>query len=149
MADCAASGVVHSATDISHRNTAIIVSGPAAADTLNAACPLDLSLAAFRWGRDAHVFGKIEIILYRVEEDTFRVECWRSFAEYAFGNARRRRGGCLALRGGCLKGFEGGRGYPAFFIQASSYKPSQPPISPSARENPRGRSRESRPPARA
>jgi sarcosine oxidase, subunit gamma len=31
------------------------------------------------------VFGKIEIILYRVEEDTFRVECWRSFADYAFG----------------------------------------------------------------
>lgn len=31
------------------------------------------------------VFGKIEIILYRVEEVTFRVECWRSFAEYAFG----------------------------------------------------------------
>ncbi|QLF68147.1 sarcosine oxidase subunit gamma [Peteryoungia desertarenae] len=86
MADCAASGVVHSATDISHRNTAIIVSGPAAADTLNAACPLDLSLAAFPVGAVTRtVFGKIEIILYRVEEETFRVECWRSFAEYAFG----------------------------------------------------------------
>ncbi len=85
MADCAASGVVHSATDISHRNTAIIVSGPAAADTLNAACPLDLSLAAFPSGRDAH----------RVRQDRDHplprrgryvpVECWRSFAEYAFG----------------------------------------------------------------
>lgn len=86
MADCAASGVVHSATDISHRNTAIIVSGPAAADTINSASPLDLSLAAFPVGAVTRsVFGKIEIILYRVEEDTFRVESWRSFAEYAFG----------------------------------------------------------------
>lgn len=86
MADCAASGVGHSATDISHRNTAIIVSGPAAADTLNAACPLDLSLSAFPVGAVTRtVFGKIEIILYRAEEDTFRVECWRSFADYAFG----------------------------------------------------------------
>jgi len=86
MADCAASGVVHSATDISHRNTAIVVSGPAAADTLNTACPLDLSLSAFPVGAVTRtVFGKIEIILYRAEEDTFRVECWRSFADYAFG----------------------------------------------------------------
>lgn len=86
MADCAASGVVHSATDISHRNTAIIVSGPAAADTINSASPLDLSLAAFPVGAVTRsVFGKIEIILYRAEEDTFRVECWRSFADYAFG----------------------------------------------------------------
>ncbi len=86
MADCAGSGVVHSATDISHRNTAIIVSGPAAADTINSASPLDLSLAAFPVGAVTRsVFGKIEIILYRAEEETFRVECWRSFAEYAFG----------------------------------------------------------------
>jgi sarcosine oxidase, subunit gamma len=86
MADCAASGALHSATDISHRNTAIIVSGPAAADTINSASPLDLSLAAFPVGAVTRsVFGKIEIILYRVEEDTFRVECWRSFADYAFG----------------------------------------------------------------
>jgi hypothetical protein len=36
-------------------------------------------------GNSVDLFGKIEIILYRVEEETFRVECWRSFAEYAFG----------------------------------------------------------------
>ncbi|MDH4441605.1 MAG: sarcosine oxidase subunit gamma [Rhizobium sp.] len=86
MADCAASGALHSATDISHRNTAVIVSGPAAADTINSASPLDLSLAAFPVGAVTRsVFGKIEIILYRVDEETFRVECWRSFADYAFG----------------------------------------------------------------
>lgn len=86
MGDCAASGTVHSSTDVSHRNVAIVVSGPGAQNTINAGCPLDLSLAAFPVGAVTRtVFGKIEIVLYRVDEDTFRVECWRSFAEYAFG----------------------------------------------------------------
>lgn len=86
MADCAASGVVHSATDVSHRNTAIIVSGPGAANAINAGCPLNLSLKTFPVGAVTRtVFGKTEAVLYRVDEQTFRLECWRSFAEYAFG----------------------------------------------------------------
>ncbi|WP_416795767.1 sarcosine oxidase subunit gamma [Ciceribacter azotifigens] len=86
MAACAEAGVVHAATDVSNRNTAIVVSGPGAENTLNAGCPLDLSLAIFPVGAVARtVLGKIEIVLYRVDEETFRVECWRSFAEYAFG----------------------------------------------------------------
>ncbi|KPF46272.1 sarcosine oxidase subunit gamma [Rhizobium sp. AAP43] len=86
MADCAASGTLHSAADVSHRNAAIIVSGPAADVTVNTGCPLDLSLVAFPVGAVTRtVFGKIEIILHRVEAETFRVECWRSFADYAFG----------------------------------------------------------------
>ncbi len=86
MAECAASGVVHSATDVSHRNTAIVVSGKGAVNALNAGCPQDLSLSVFPVGAVSRtVFGKIEIVLYRVDEETFRVECWRSFAEYAFG----------------------------------------------------------------
>ncbi|NSZ17832.1 sarcosine oxidase subunit gamma [Agrobacterium vitis] len=86
IAACAASGTIHSATDVSHRNTAILVSGPGAVQTLNAACPLDLSLKTFPLGAVTRtVFGKIEIVLYRMSEDAFRVECWRSFAEYAFG----------------------------------------------------------------
>lgn len=86
LADCAASGVVHAATDVSHRNTAILVSGPAVEEVLNAACPQDISLKAFPIGAVSRtVFGKAEIVLYRVDEETFRVECWRSFAEYTFG----------------------------------------------------------------
>jgi sarcosine oxidase, subunit gamma len=86
MAPCAKSGTVHSATDVSHRNTAIVVSGPGAARTLNTACPLNLSLKTFPVGAVTRtVFGKIEMVLYRMSEDEFRVECWRSFAEYAFG----------------------------------------------------------------
>lgn len=86
MAPCAASRAVHSATDVSHRNTAILVSGPGAVRTLNTACPLDLSLKSFPIGAVTRtVFGKIEIVLYRMSDQDFRVECWRSFAEYAFG----------------------------------------------------------------
>lgn len=84
-ADAAKSKVLHSATDISHRNTAIIVSGKKAAEAINCACPQDLSLATFPVGACSRtVFGKIEIVLFRTAADTFRVECWRSFSTYAF-----------------------------------------------------------------
>jgi len=84
-ADCAKSKAAHSAVDISHRNTAILVSGPAAADVINAGCPRDLSLEAFPAGACSRtVMGKIEILLYRTGADDFRVECWRSFSDYAF-----------------------------------------------------------------
>jgi sarcosine oxidase, subunit gamma len=77
---------LHSAVDISHRNTAVIVNGPAAAEALNAACPLNLSMTAFPVGNCARtVLGKVEIVLLRTAEDQFRVECWRSFAPYVFG----------------------------------------------------------------
>ncbi len=84
-ADCAKVRAFHSAVDISHRNVAILVSGPGAADVLSAGCPRDLSLGAFPVGAASRtVLGKIEIVLLRTAEDAFRVECWRSFADYAF-----------------------------------------------------------------
>lgn len=86
MASAAAASALHSATDVSHRNTAIIVSGPGAEATLSAGCPQDLSLEVFPVGACSRtLFGKVEIVLCRVEEDTFRVEVWRSFSDYAFG----------------------------------------------------------------
>ncbi|MDQ0456249.1 sarcosine oxidase subunit gamma [Rhizobium paknamense] len=86
MGDCARSGAVHAATDVSHRNIGILITGADAAAALNAACPLDLSIKSFPVGACARtVFGKIEIVVYREAEDAFRVECWRSFADYAFG----------------------------------------------------------------
>lgn len=85
MVDCARAKALHSAVDISHRHVAINVSGAGAADVLNAGCPRDLSLAAFPVGAAARaVLGKIEIVLLRTGEDAFRVECWRSFSDYAF-----------------------------------------------------------------
>jgi sarcosine oxidase subunit gamma len=82
----ASAGVVHSATDVSHRNTAIIVSGPGAEATLAGGCPQDLSLQAFPVGACSRtLFGKVEVVLLRLDDDTFRVEVWRSFSDYAFG----------------------------------------------------------------
>lgn len=75
----------HSAVDVSHRNVGLVVSGAGAATTINAGCPQDLSLAAFPVGAASRtILHKIEIVLYRTGETEFRVECWRSFADYAF-----------------------------------------------------------------
>ena len=86
MAAAASAGVMHSAADVSHRNTAVIVSGPGAEAAINSGCPQDLSLAACPVGKCSRtIFGKAEIVLLRMAEDTFRVECWRSFAPFVFG----------------------------------------------------------------
>ncbi len=74
-----------SAVDVSHRNTAIAISGTKAVDALNSGCPLDLSLAAFPVGACTRtLLGKSEIVLIREAEDRFRVECWRSFSDYVW-----------------------------------------------------------------
>ncbi|WP_265518578.1 sarcosine oxidase subunit gamma [Nitratireductor luteus] len=86
MAACAAITAVHSAVDISHRNVAIDVTGPNVEDVLAAGCPQDLSLRAFPVGAASRtIFGKAEVVLWRRSEQHFRVECWRSFADYVFG----------------------------------------------------------------
>jgi sarcosine oxidase, subunit gamma len=82
---CAEVEALHSAVGISHRNVAFLVTGPGAANTLNAGCPQDLSLAAFPVGACSRtILGKVEIIVLRTGEDAFRVECWRSFSDYVF-----------------------------------------------------------------
>lgn len=74
----------HSAVDISHRNVGFLIAGKGAEATLAAGCPQDLSLVAFPVGTCTRtVFGKIEIVLWRTGADKFRLECWRSFADYA------------------------------------------------------------------
>ena len=86
MQAAANSGVLHSAVDVSHRNTAILVSGRGAAAAINAGCPQDLGLGAFPVGACSRTtFAKVEIVLLRTAEDAFRVEVWRSFSDYAFG----------------------------------------------------------------
>ena len=73
----------HALVDISHRQRAFRLTGPGAAATLNAACPLDLAPAAFPPGRCTRtVFAKTEIILWRTAADAFHIEVWRSFAPY-------------------------------------------------------------------
>jgi sarcosine oxidase, subunit gamma len=75
--------VLHSAVDVSHRNTAVVVSGPAAEATLSAGCPQNLSLKVFPVGACSRtILGKVEIVVLRTEAQAFRVECWRSFSDY-------------------------------------------------------------------
>lgn len=74
---------VLSATDISHRNIAFVVSGPMARRAVNVGCPLDLSLEAFTVGKVTRtIFESAPIQLYRAGENAFHIECWRSFAPY-------------------------------------------------------------------
>lgn len=77
-------GHFHSLVDIAHRNVAIEVKGPHAADIINAGCPLDLDSASFPAGSATRtLLGKAEIILIRLDDvPNYRVECWRSFASY-------------------------------------------------------------------
>jgi sarcosine oxidase subunit gamma len=72
-----------SVVDVSHRQIGISVAGPAAADVLNSFNPLDLAEAAFPVGMCTRtLFGKAEIVLWRTAPDAFRIEVWRSFAQY-------------------------------------------------------------------
>ncbi|WP_157016295.1 sarcosine oxidase subunit gamma [Mesorhizobium xinjiangense] len=83
--EAAGAGALHAAVDIAHRNAAILVEGAGAQACLAAGCPQDLSPAAFPVGAVSRtVFGKAEIVLVRTGEDAFRVEVWRSFADYAW-----------------------------------------------------------------
>jgi sarcosine oxidase subunit gamma len=63
------------------------VSGRHAAEVLNSGCPLDLAEAAFPAGTATRtLLGKAEIVLMRLDDGpTYRVECWRSFAQYVHG----------------------------------------------------------------
>lgn len=84
IAACAGVAALHSAVGISHRNVAIAVTGPGAEATVSAGCPQDLALVSFPVGACARtVLGKIEVVLLRTGEQAFRVECWRSFSDYA------------------------------------------------------------------
>lgn len=85
MAPCAKVRGFHSAVDVSHRNLAILVEGPGAEATISAGCPQDISSGSFPVGACSRtILGKIEIVLWKTGDEAFRVECWRSFADYAF-----------------------------------------------------------------
>lgn len=79
----ALSGTAHALVDVSHRQFALEINGPHAAGILNGACPLDLDPRAFPTGMCTRtVLGKADILLWRTGADVFRLEAWRSFADY-------------------------------------------------------------------
>jgi sarcosine oxidase subunit gamma len=80
------SDVPHALVDVSDRNAALIVSGPAVEDVLSAGCPLDLDQAAFPVGMCTRtLFAKAEIVLWRTAATEFRIEVARSFLPYVEG----------------------------------------------------------------
>lgn len=71
--------------DVSHRDTALAVTGPRAAWAINAFCALDLHEAVFPVGMCTRtLFGKVEIVLWRTAGERFRIEVARSFAPYVW-----------------------------------------------------------------
>jgi sarcosine oxidase subunit gamma len=77
--------VPFSLVEVSHRNIAVLIAGDAAADILAAGCPLDLDPAAFPVGSCTRtLFGKCEVVLWRTGASRFRLEFWRSYAEYVW-----------------------------------------------------------------
>jgi sarcosine oxidase subunit gamma len=79
----ALAGQPHSLVDVSHRQLGLTLAGPHAAMVLATGCPLDLDPAAFPVGMCTRtVLAKAEIVLWRIADDGFHLEVWRSFAAY-------------------------------------------------------------------
>jgi heterotetrameric sarcosine oxidase gamma subunit len=68
---------------VSHRTVGVRVTGPRAAWCLNAFCALDLD-AIPQSGCTRTLFGKAEIILWRLDETAFHIETARSYAAYVW-----------------------------------------------------------------
>ena len=75
----------------------ILVSGKGARATVQSGCPQNLSDKVFPVGSATRtVMGKIEVVILRTAENEFRVECWRSFSDYAFAMLSESAKDCLA-----------------------------------------------------
>jgi sarcosine oxidase subunit gamma len=73
----------HALVDISHRQTALEISGVDAAVILAGDCPLDLDLYQFPVHMCTRtVLAKAEIVLWRTAPEIFHIEVWRSFQSY-------------------------------------------------------------------
>ncbi|MGC1520952.1 MAG: sarcosine oxidase subunit gamma family protein [Steroidobacteraceae bacterium] len=87
--DSALGQMPHALVDVSHRQFALELSGPHAADILSGACPLDLDLGEFPTGMCTRtVLAKADIVLWRTGEAVFHLEVWRSFSGYVSGLIR-------------------------------------------------------------
>ncbi len=75
----------HSAVDISHRNTAIVLEGKNAVEVLRAGCPQNLNDSVFPIGACSRtILGKAEVVVWRTGAQCYHVECWRTFSDYVF-----------------------------------------------------------------
>ena len=73
----------HGLIDVGHRTAAIVIGGCLVTEVLNAGCPLDLDMAVFPVGMCTRtLLGKADILLWRVEPLSFRLEASRSHLPY-------------------------------------------------------------------
>lgn len=78
-------GMSHSLVRVSDRHAALTVSGPRAETVLAAGCALDLDASAFPQEMCTRtLLAKAEIVLWRHQPQSFRLELRRSFAAYAW-----------------------------------------------------------------
>jgi sarcosine oxidase subunit gamma len=79
----------YSLVDVSHRQTALRISGRLATMVLAGGNPLDLDVSAFPVGMCVRtVLAKAEIVLWRTAPESFHIEVWRSFAPYVWNFLR-------------------------------------------------------------
>lgn len=79
-------GQHHMAVNVSDARAVFSVSGPAAREVLAKLCPVDLSAAAFQPGMIRRTrMAQVAAAIWMDDEETFRVVCFRSVAEYVFG----------------------------------------------------------------
>ena len=72
-----------SATDLSANRTTFELGGPTAREVLEKGCPLDLHPRAFEVGTAyVTVVGSVPVILWKVEEETYRILPRSSFADF-------------------------------------------------------------------
>lgn len=93
--EAALAGWPHSLVDVSHRQAAVAITGPAARDLLASGCPLDLDDAAFPVGMCTRtLLARADIVLWRPSSEEYHLETGRSFAGYVLGWLREaERGG--------------------------------------------------------
>jgi sarcosine oxidase subunit gamma len=91
----ALAGLPHSLVDVTHRQVALSVGGPAARDLLASGCALDLDPEAYPVGMCTRtLLAKAEVVLWRRSAEEYHLEVGRSFSGYVLGWLRE------ALRGG-------------------------------------------------
>jgi heterotetrameric sarcosine oxidase gamma subunit len=74
-----------SIVDVSHRTVSITIFGSRSTWCLNAFCALDLDPSAFPRGACTRtLFGKAEIVLWRIDHEGFQIEVARSLAPYVW-----------------------------------------------------------------
>ncbi len=93
--EAAIGSLPHSLVNVSDRQVALSIAGPAASELLAYGCPLDLDDAAFPVGMCTRtVLARADVVLWRSSPEEYHLETARSFAGYVLGWLREaERGG--------------------------------------------------------